>query len=141
MSLKRDIFDVMQTADSIGFTFSSTLGNIDNVCEQITSYVRSKVEGIEEHLFSINLVIREGLTNAVRHGNANDPEKIVRFLLTIAGNESIRLTIEDQGNGFDWRKLQDANLPENGDHGRGIMIMETYLSHYYHNDKCNILYL
>ncbi|MCD4718709.1 MAG: ATP-binding protein [Desulfobacula sp.] len=141
MSFKKLIFDVLQTAGSISFTFSSTMGNIDDVCERTTNYIQSKIKGIEAHLFSINLVIREGLTNAVRHGNKSDPEKIVRFLLTITENESIHLMIEDQGGGFDWRKLQNLDLPENNDHGRGIMIMKAYFSHYSYNDKGNILYL
>ena len=141
MSLKKPFFDVLQTAGSISFTFSSIMGNIDDVCEQTINYIQSKIEGIEAHLFSINLVIREGLTNAVRHGNESDPEKIVRFLLTITENESIHLMIEDQGDGFDWRKLQNSDLPENNDHGRGIMIIKTYFSHHSYNDKGNILYL
>ena len=141
MSLKKPVFDVRKTAASISFTFSSTMENIDKVCERTTSYIQSNIQGIEVHLFSINLVIREGLTNAVRHGNANNPEKIVRFLLTITENESIHLMIEDQGDGFDWRKLQNADLPENNDHGRGIMIIESYFSHHSYNDKGNILYL
>ncbi len=141
MSLKRGIFEVLQTADSICFTFSSTLGNIDDVCEQTINYVRSKIQEIEAHLFSVNLVIREGLTNAVRHGNVSDPEKNVRFMLTVVNNESLKLRIEDEGEGFDWRKQLNENLPEDEDHGRGVIIMDTYFSHYSYNDKGNILYL
>ena len=131
----------MQTADSLSFIFSSTMGNIDDVCERTIKYLRLKIKGIEKLLFPINLVIREGLTNAVRHGNASDPEKTVRFLLTIVNNKSIKLMIEDEGDGFDWRKQQKEDLPENMDHGRGIIIMDTYFSHYSYNDKGNILYL
>jgi serine/threonine-protein kinase RsbW len=141
MSLEKPVFDVQKTADSIYFTFSSTMENIDDVCEQTTNYIQSKIQSIKAHLFSINLVTREGLTNAVRHGNANNPEKIVKFLLTITENESIKLMIEDQGPGFDWRELQNPALPETDDHGRGIIIIESYFSRYSYNDKGNILYL
>ena len=141
MSLERNDFYVRKTADSIDFTFSSTMGNIDVVCEQTTHYIQSKIQGIEAVLFSINLVIREGLTNAVRHGNQSDPAKMVRFLLTLVNNESIKLMIQDEGEGFDWRKQQSKDLPENANHGRGIMIIESYFTHYSYNDKGNILYL
>lgn len=141
MSLERNDFNVRKTADSIDFTFSSTMGNIDDVCEQTTHYIQSKIQGIEAVLFSINLVIREGLTNAVRHGNQSDPGKMVRFLLTIVNNESIKLMIQDEGEGFDWRKQQAKDLPENADHGRGIMIIKSYFTHYSYNDKGNVLYL
>ncbi|NOX34490.1 MAG: ATP-binding protein [Deltaproteobacteria bacterium] len=125
----------------MSFLFSSTMGNIDDVCKRSTTYLKSEVKGIEKLLFPINLVIREGLTNAVRHGNANDPEKKVRFLLTIVNHESIKLMIEDEGEGFDWRKQKSGELPEDMDHGRGIIIMDTYFTHYSYNDKGNILYL
>ena len=141
MSSKKQIFDVLQTDNSMSFVFSSTLRNIDNVCEQTTHYLRSRIKGIEKQLFPINLVIREGLTNAVRHGNAGDPEKIVRFVLSITETEMLKLMIEDQGGGFDWRRQQAAGFPEDADHGRGITIMDTYFSHYFYNDKGNILYL
>ncbi|MBU1341291.1 MAG: ATP-binding protein [Proteobacteria bacterium] len=141
MTSTHPFFDVFTTEDSIDFTFSSTLENIDEVCEQITNYLRFRIEGIEKQLFPINLVMREGLTNAVRHGNAGDPEKKVRFMLTIVNNGLLKLMIEDQGNGFDWRKQQIEDLDEDEDHGRGIIIMETYFSRYSYNEKGNILYL
>lgn len=141
MSLKKPVFDIKETTDSICFTFSSTLGNIDDVCEQTTTYLQSRVKDIEKQLFSVNLVLREALTNAVRHGNMGNPEKNVCFSLTIVDTESIKLVIEDEGDGFDWRKQQDIDLNDDDDHGRGIIIMETYFNHYSYNDKGNILTL
>lgn len=117
------------------------MGNIDHVCERTNQYLRPKLAGIEARLFPINLVMREGLTNAVRHGNANDPTKIVRFMLTIEENASIKLMIEDQGDGFDWKKQQGSPSHEDRDHGWGIFIMNSYLTRYYYNEKGNILYL
>lgn len=137
----KPFFKIEQAENSIGFVFSSTLKNIDSACEKTTDYLRSKIEGIESQLFPINLVIREGLTNAIRHGNANDPQKEVRFLLTIKSGSSIQVEIEDQGRGFDWKKQQNEDLPEDEEHGRGIIIMDTYFTNYTYNDKGNILYL
>jgi serine/threonine-protein kinase RsbW len=97
MSITKSTFDVFKTEDSIRFDFSSTMKNIDAVCEEASHYLRSAVDGIEKQLFTINLVIREGLTNAVRHGNTNDPGKIVRFELSIIKKEMIKMMIEDEG--------------------------------------------
>ncbi len=141
MSLTNPIFNALKKNDSIDFTFSSTMKNIDRACDQTIQYLQSKIEGIEKQIFPINLVIREGLTNAVRHGNANDPDKIVRFLVTIVDNELLKLMIEDEGNGFDWRTQQSQELPEDETHGRGIIIMDTYFSQYSFNEKGNILFL
>lgn len=139
MSLPEPDFEVRRSATSLRFVFSSTMGNIDDICAQTTTWLKSKIDSIGKELFSINLVIREGLTNAVRHGNKNDPEKKAVFSITLVSKKSIRLVIEDEGDGFDWRKEQDKDLFEDEDHGRGISIMGTYFSRYSYNDKGNIL--
>jgi serine/threonine-protein kinase RsbW len=135
------VFKVRETTDSIGFTFSSTMENIDEVCEKTMSYLESAIMGIQNQVFAINLVLREGLTNAVRHGNANNPEKLVMFDLTITDSDFIKIAIEDQGDGFDWQNHQTKELPDQEDHGRGIIIMKTYFNTYSYNKKGNILYL
>ena len=94
MSIKKNTFDVFKAKDFIRFDFSSTMKNIDAVCEEADQYLRSSVAGIEKHLFPINLVIREGLTNAVRHGNQGDPGKTVRFELSIIKKEIIKMMID-----------------------------------------------
>lgn len=141
MTGKQPVLMIRQTADSICFTFSSTMKNIDDVCERTNQYIRSNLNDIDDLLFSINLVIREGLTNAVRHGNGDDPAKMVRFLFTIVSKRAIQLMIQDEGDGFDWRKQQTLGQFENNDHGRGIRIIGTYFNRYSYNDKGNILYL
>ena len=141
MPIRKASFDVFKTEDSIRFDFSSTMKHIDAVCEEANQYLRSAVAGIEKQLCIINLVIREGLTNAVRHGNAGDPGKIVRFELSIINKEMIKIMIEDEGEGFDWREQRNEILPDDQDHGRGILIMGTYFSRYSYNEKGNILYL
>lgn len=141
MSLEKNIFKVQKTDDSISFTFSSTMTNIDDVVEQTSLYLQQKFNSIATDLFSVNLVLREALTNAVRHGNKGDPKQNVRFSLTIVNNEDMNLVIEDEGEGFDWKGLKTQTLGEDEDHGRGIMIMKAYFNKVSYNDKGNILYL
>lgn len=141
MIIEKSTYAVTKTKDSIRFDFSSTMRNIDVVCEEANRYLRSTLAGIEKHLFPINLVIREGLTNAVRHGNIGDPGKIVKFELRVVNKETIKMMIEDEGDGFDWRRQRSETLADDQDHGRGIIIMETYFSRYSYNEKGNILYL
>ncbi len=135
------IFEVTQTLDSISFHFSSTMKNIDEVCEQSTRYLVSNIEGVKKQLFAINLVMREGLTNAVRHGNASDPTKNVKFNLKINEDRFLKLVIEDEGDGFNWKRQMKEKLPSDQDHGRGIIIIDTYFTSYSYNEKGNILFL
>lgn len=141
MGLPNGVFDVKESETGIRFVFSSTMHHIDKVCERVSQHLRFIMPGIGKHLFAIHLVVREGLTNAVRHGNGGDPEKLVRFELRIDEGETVRMRIEDQGEGFDWRGHRTDSLPEGEDHGRGIIIMNTYFNGYAYNDKGNVLYL
>ena len=117
------------------------MSHIDQACNIVTQFLEGEKPGIAPHLFSINLVLREGLTNAVRHGNKNDPDKIVALTLSLARQDIIFVTIRDQGEGFDWKKAPEKGMAEAADHGRGILIMETYGTRYRYNRKGNILYL
>lgn len=141
MSSDKPVFEVVQTDASISFVFSSTFEHIDDVCERTTAFLKDGIDGIDKQLFAINLVLREGLTNAVRHGNAGIREKVVKFALMVTKDQFIRVTIEDQGEGFDWKKQQTALPDDADDHGRGFMIMQTYFDTCAYNEKGNILYL
>lgn len=141
MAEKTGIFEVGQAKNQLNIRFSSCMANIDQVCKIVTQFLESQHPGIAPHLFSINLVLREGLTNAVRHGNKNDPDKTVEFHLEIVGEKTIHVKITDQGEGFDWKKQSASGISEEADHGRGIPIMGTYVTRYVYNPKGNILYL
>ena len=140
MEKETDIFEVTASKDNLHIRFSSFLEYIDEVCKTVTQFLGSDQKELAPHLFATNLVLREGLTNAVRHGNKNDPDKLVDFQLKI-DNKSICLEIADQGEGSDWKKQQLSQVPEDEDHGRGIPIMETYFTRYSYNQKGNRLYL
>ncbi len=145
MPLENSKLEVIETAKSIRFVFSSTFDNIDIVCDKsirfLQRFFQHQKSSIDKQLFSINLVIREGLTNAVRHGNGSDPQKVVKCLMAIENENMIKLVIEDQGDGFDWQKQRLIPARDDEDHGRGFLIMETYFSRYSYNKKGNILYL
>lgn len=128
-------------ADLFRAVFPSTMASIDLACEKVTGFLKVHGPDITPALFSVNLVLREGLTNAVRHGNRNDPQKKVILEVRLAASGTIAIKIEDEGDGFDWKAAAQAILPEEQDHGRGIIIMKKYFSKYAYNTKGNILFL
>jgi serine/threonine-protein kinase RsbW len=135
------IFEVTVSKDTLHIRFSSFLEYIDRVCKTVAQFLKSDHKELVHHLFAIHLVLREGLANAVHHGNKNDPDKLVEFQLKIDKTKSIYLEIADQGEGFYWKGQQLSKLPEDEDHGRGIPIMEIYFTRYSYNKKGNHLYL
>lgn len=54
----------------------------------------------EDGCMDIGLAVREAMVNAVAHGNKYDAEKQVRLILESRA-DSLRITIVDQGEGFD----------------------------------------
>ncbi|MBF0231873.1 MAG: ATP-binding protein [Desulfamplus sp.] len=152
-----DMFDVLETSEGITIIFSSTMDNVDRTCEEAVKFLMDSFkefhcpEGIDcskclkSHLFSIQLVMREGLTNAVRHGNRFNVFKKVKCSVNISSDNLLRMEIEDQGEGFDWRGEQlrdrDADVDDTAEHGRGLLIMQQYFSRYWYNDSGNKLIL
>lgn len=141
MSFENDRLDVESQKDAICFTFPSTMDHIDEVIIEAIDYLYMKLDGVKPHAFAINLVLREGLTNAVRHGNENDSAKNVKLSLDVSEHPVIKFAIEDEGIGFDWKEQMEAELPEDEDHGRGIIIIDSYFTRHRYNARGNILYL
>ena len=69
MNAKRH-FDIAKEPDKISIVCNSTMDNIDKIYEETRSFL--KENNLNSEIFSVCLVMREGLTNAVRHGNKYD---------------------------------------------------------------------
>lgn len=134
-------FEESLQESAIHVVFASTLDNIDRACEVVTRFLKGKKEDITPDLFAINLVLREGLSNAVRHGNQNNKDKAVTLVADLGTPGVLKIRIEDEGKGFDWRRSQAISVPENRESGRGLLIMTKYFSKHNFNEQGNILYL
>ena len=76
----------------------------------------------------MSVAVRESVTNAVRHGNKMNPNKrvVVRFEYD---EPNFRVTVEDQGEGFDPADIPDPLAEENllRESGRGIFFMKNFM--------------
>ena len=136
-------FDVSREKQSLDILLSSTMECIDMVDDMVKKFMEG--HGLMQHAFAVRVVMREGLTNSVRHGHDLDSEKLIHFNLTI-NDEKLIMVIEDQGHGFDWRKVRASSSRQQGegslrDHGRGFLIMDDYFDSWAYNEKGNILTL
>ncbi len=137
-----DKFDVSETHDTIEINFNSTMHNVDRTCDELMGFLYRTFKGMKKHCFDLNLVMREGLTNAVKHGNRLDSAKKVRCLMKIKPAGEIYMEIEDQGDGFDWKNMQKRPFNDYlSDHGRGLVIIHQYCPDHAYNDKGNQLIL
>ncbi|MEM1099662.1 MAG: ATP-binding protein, partial [Planctomycetota bacterium] len=85
--------------------FASRLENIPDVERAIVDDVTAAGFG-DKPMFAIRLALAEVLANAVRHGNKQDPEKMVTAEWTVTP-ERFELSVEDEGDGFDPDSLPD----------------------------------
>jgi serine/threonine-protein kinase RsbW len=85
--------------------------------------------GVEEDARHwIDVAVREAVANAIKHGNAQSPDKQVHVDLLLEGDELV-IRIEDEGVGFDPSMVQDPLAPENllRPNGRGIFYMKSFM--------------
>ena len=109
-------------------TIPSTLDEAVKVQRAIIDAAESCGYG-EGAKFAIRLAVDEALSNAIVHGNHNDPAKKVHVEFSVH-EESARISVTDEGPGFNPTAIPDPTLDENLDrpHGRGVMLMKAYMT-------------
>jgi serine/threonine-protein kinase RsbW len=134
VTLARALRELKQT---IQFSLPSSVDYIAGAAALLTeALVRFGIVTIEE--INIKIAIVEALTNAMEHGNGFDPHKLVKveakFLETKA-----EIKINDQGRGFNHRKLPNPTAPENlyKPRGRGIYMIYRLMDEVRYNRKGN----
>lgn len=92
-----------------------------------------KVDVSEDH---IDVAVHEALTNAVVHGNHEDPDKHVFVACRCSIDGEVWITVRDQGQGFDSSAIQDPTTPENllSTQRRGIYLMKALMDEVYFDE-------
>jgi serine/threonine-protein kinase RsbW len=103
--------------------FNSSPRNVSRIEPYIDKIVdRFKVS--PESYGNILISLTEAVTNAMRHGNRNDENKLVRVDCR-KQQDTICFEVSDEGKGFDYNNLPDPTHPDNickcG--GRGVFLM------------------
>ena len=105
----------------------------------VVSYIAKEMEFDEETMEQVNLAIVEAGTNAIRHGNGNNPEKTTEFRFRIEEDKLV-VFVKDCGTGFDPEDVADPLSPENfmKPCGRGIFLMHALMDEveYIINEDC-----
>ena len=94
----------------------------------------------EAIVFDIRLCLEEALINAMKYGNALQKEVPVELDVETTGDE-VRITVKDQGPGFDPKKLEDCTDEKNLllSHGRGVYLIHQLMDEVTYNEKGNSL--
>jgi serine/threonine-protein kinase RsbW len=86
--------------------------------------------------FAVELLLREALANAVKHGSNSDPDKTVRCVLRLRGR-SLTIAVRDEGDGFNWRAAGRGPLGSLKPSGLGVPIYRQYATRVRFNDRGN----
>ena len=120
----------MTRGDTVRLDFGSSLEILDLV--QAVSEHMARLAGLDDdarHWVSVS--VRESVINAVKHGNCSDASKRVRieFSLLTGRPAGLRITVRDEGCGFDPAALPDPLAPENllKASGRGIFLIRSFM--------------
>lgn len=74
---------------------------------------------------NILIAALEAANNAILHGNKLDENKVVNINI-VKDEKSLKIRVDDEGDGFDYKNVPDPTSPENiqNINGRGIFLME-----------------
>ncbi len=77
------------------------------------------------HEFAVETALREALSNAIIHGNRENPEKKVLLCCACDAKRGMLIIVKDQGEGFDPSKIPSPLIGQNvhSEHGRGIFLI------------------
>lgn len=102
--------------------------NISTVSEGLERMLRERGWG-EADVIAVDLAVREGLANAIRHGCRNDVTKHIQCCVTFDGPGEVVIVIRDPGSGFDAGTVPDPMDPENmlKSSGRGVYLINQLM--------------
>lgn len=111
----------------IRYTIPSKLNELRRI-EKITEGIAKELDLSEDQQDNLSIAVTEAVGNAIVHGNKKDPSKTVQIVFRIKEN-SIRISIQDQGGGFNPDKLADPLDPKNlmKESGRGLFILKSLM--------------
>ena len=110
--------------NKLEITIPSKVNNlhmVENFIESFTTTfnLSSKLLG------KISLAVIEAFTNAIKYGNSVDATKMVTVVAEKIDNQ-LKVTLSDEGEGFDYSIIPDPTIPENIDKEskHGLFLME-----------------
>ncbi len=100
------------------------LSLVNGVAEEIAT----RLEVDEALKDTLTTAVIEACTNAIEHGNREDPSKTVKIRFEYDA-EAFSVTVTDEGKGFDLKLVDDPVKPENllRERGRGIFILRAFM--------------
>jgi len=126
-----------QVHEKIEFELPSDLSLMDGVLEYLQERV-AKLGLIRPERSNLFIALDEAFVNAVKHGNKNNPNKLLRITAELSPKEAC-FTVEDEGEGFDIGEIPDPCDPANlfRTSGRGVLLIYNIMDEVEYNAQGN----
>ena len=123
--------------EKIEFELPSDLALMNGVLEYLQERV-AKLGLITPERSNLFVALDEAFVNAVKHGNKNNPNKLVRITAELTPQEA-SFTVEDEGEGFDINQIPDPCDPANlfRTSGRGVLLIYNIMDEVEYNAQGN----
>ena len=123
--------------EKIEFELPSDLSLMDGVLEYLQERV-SKLGLIKPERSNLFIALDEAFVNAVKHGNKNDPNKLLKITAELSPKEAC-FTVEDEGEGFNIGDIPDPCDPANlfRTSGRGVLLIYNIMDEVEYNAQGN----
>jgi serine/threonine-protein kinase RsbW len=123
--------------EKIEFELPSDLALMNGVLEYLQERV-AKLGLIKPERSNLFIALDEAFVNAVKHGNKNDPTKLVRITAELTAQEA-SFTVEDEGEGFNIAQIPDPCDPANlfRTSGRGVLLIYNIMDEVEYNEQGN----
>jgi len=123
--------------EKIEFELPSDLGLMNGVLDYLQERV-AKLGLIRPERSNLFVALDEAFVNAVKHGNKNDPTKLLKITAELSPTEAA-FTVEDEGEGFDIREIPDPCDPANlfRTSGRGVLLIYNIMDEVEYNAQGN----
>jgi serine/threonine-protein kinase RsbW len=109
---------------SFQLTIKSDCDEVEPAADRIMSLVQT-LPCFQDGCDDLHRALLEALTNAIIHGNREDPGKTVDVCAGCDDQARVVIAVTDHGDGFDPAVLADPTSGENlfAGHGRGVFLM------------------
>lgn len=122
--------------ERIEFVIASNIDHMHGVLNYLMDRMLS--QGLIDTASNLFVALDEAIANAIKHGNRNDPEKLVSIVAELTPAEAT-FTITDEGDGFDHTALPDPTDPNYimRPCGRGVMLIYHLMDEVRYNTRGN----
>jgi len=116
----------------------SDLGMVGDAVELVATHLPPGTLSPRRISFNFRTALAEALGNAIRYGNGEDPDRIVRVYVEL-GRDFVRIHVDDDGHGFDSSRVPDPTHPDNLErgYGRGLFVIRHLVDDVAFNEKGN----